>query len=198
MFQLEPKQNYYPHKLWTRLSPAIMQDVPDTEHETKDISQHHTALSVMLYKPGTRREALLDSCIDASLDSLIGTDEFKRFWGMSIWKVVPSSTSPSPAHKSTFNPTLHWEGRCSNCSNWSWVYNSTGHSRSTSNPFLVELPKSRITLLTFILSFFFFPRLWNKLPHNLQSHFPLQVFKTDVHDHLSSSLIHNHDFFYPH
>ena len=41
--------------------PAIMQDVPDTEHETKDISQHHTALSVMLYKPGTRREALLDS-----------------------------------------------------------------------------------------------------------------------------------------
>ena len=53
---------------------------------------------------------------------------------------------------------------------------STGRSRSTSNPFLVKLPKSRITahLHSFIP---LFPHLSNKLPHSFQSHSSLQVFK---------------------
>ena len=59
--------------------PIIIKDGPDTDYETKDISQHHTALSVKLHKPGSTREALLDSSIDASFESSIGTDEIKRF-----------------------------------------------------------------------------------------------------------------------
>ena len=59
--------------------PITQKDVTDTQHETKDISQHHTALSVKLHKPGSTREALLDSSIDASFESSIGTDEIKRF-----------------------------------------------------------------------------------------------------------------------
>ena len=60
---------------------------------------------------------------------------------------------------------------------------STGHSRSANNPLLVKPPKSRITahLHSFIP---LFPRLWNKLPHSIQSHSSLQAFKTAVHHHL--------------
>ena len=35
----------------------------------------------------------------------------------------------------------------------------------------------------------FFSHLWNQPQHPLQSHFSLQVFKTDVHHHLRSSSI---------
>ena len=74
---------------------------------------------------------------------------------------------------------------------------SAGHSRSANNPLLVKLPKSRITahLHSFIP---LFSRLWNKLPHSVQSHFSLQAFKTAVHHHLLSSPIQNHDLFYLH
>ena len=63
---------------------------------------------------------------------------------------------------------------------------SAGYTRSTINPLLVKLPKSRITahLHSFVcLS----PHLLNQLPHSLQSHSSLQVFKTPVHHHLRSS-----------
>ena len=58
----------------------------------------------------------------------------------------------------------------------------TGRSRSASNPLLLKLPTSWITshLHSFIPLFF---HLWNKLPHTLQSHSSLQVFKTAVHHH---------------
>ena len=50
----------------------------------------------------------------------------------------------------------------------------------------VKLPKSRITahLHAFIP---LFSRLWNKLPHSIQSHSSLHAFKTAVHHHLLSS-----------
>uniref|UniRef100_A0A8C4R2B4 Reverse transcriptase domain-containing protein n=1 Tax=Eptatretus burgeri TaxID=7764 RepID=A0A8C4R2B4_EPTBU len=72
---------------------------------------------------------------------------------------------------------------------------SAGHSRSTSNPLLVRLPRSRTTahLHRFIP---LFSCLWNKLPHSLQSHSSLQVFKTAVHHHLLSSPIQNYNLFY--
>ena len=73
---------------------------------------------------------------------------------------------------------------------------SAGRSRSANKPLLVKLPKSRITahLHSFIPPF---PRLWNKLPHSIQSHSSLQAFKTAVHHHLLSSPIQNLDLFYP-
>ena len=73
---------------------------------------------------------------------------------------------------------------------------STGRSRSANNPLLVKLPKSRITahLHSFIP---LFSRLWNKLPHSIQSHSSLQAFKTTVHHHLLSSPIQILDLFYP-
>uniref|UniRef100_UPI00358EF48E uncharacterized protein n=1 Tax=Myxine glutinosa TaxID=7769 RepID=UPI00358EF48E len=72
----------------------------------------------------------------------------------------------------------------------------TGRTRSACNPLMVKLPKSRLSahLHSFIP---LFSRLWNKLPHSLQSHSTLQVFKTAVHHHLLSSPIQNLDLFYP-
>ena len=72
---------------------------------------------------------------------------------------------------------------------------SAGHTWTTSNPFLVKLPKSRTTahLNSFVPIFFC---LWNQLPDSLQSHSSLQVFKTAVHHHLNSSPIQNHDLLY--
>ena len=74
---------------------------------------------------------------------------------------------------------------------------SAGRSRSANNPLQVKLPKSRITAHLHSL-IPLFSRLWNKLPHSVQSHSSLQAFKTAVHHHLLSSPIQNHDLFYPH
>ena len=64
---------------------------------------------------------------------------------------------------------------------------SAERSRSTNNPLLVKLPKSRIT--AHIHSFIpLFSHFWNKLPHPLQSHSSFQAFKTAVHHHLSSPI----------
>jgi len=73
---------------------------------------------------------------------------------------------------------------------------SSGCSRSARIHLLIKLPKSRITahLHSFIP---LLPHLWNKLPHSLQSHSSLKVFKTAVHHHLLSSPIQHHDLFYP-
>ena len=67
---------------------------------------------------------------------------------------------------------------------------SSGRLRSANNSLLVKLPKSRIVahLHSFIPLFSHF---WNKLPHSLQSHSSLQVFKTAVHHHLLSPPIQN-------
>ena len=72
---------------------------------------------------------------------------------------------------------------------------SAEHTRPTSNPLLVNLPKSRITshFHSFILHS---SCLLNHLPHSLQSHSSLQVFKTVVHHNPKLTSIPSHDLFY--
>ena len=72
---------------------------------------------------------------------------------------------------------------------------SAWHTRSTINPLMIKLPKSRITV--YLHSFIpLFSHLWNQLSHSLQSHSSLQVFKTAVYHHLRCSPFEIHDLCY--
>ena len=75
---------------------------------------------------------------------------------------------------------------------------SAGCSWSASNPLLDKTTKIKNHCSPSLFHSSFFLPFWNKLPHTLQSHSSLQVFKTAVHHHLLSSPIQNHDLFYPH
>ena len=134
-----------------------------------------------LHAVETKAFRIIDISRDEAESLGLSLSHHRQVGGLSVFYRLLSSLAPPPP------PAL--SAICPH-------HISAVRSRSANNPFLVKLPQSRIAahLHSFIP---LFPRLWNKLPHSIQSHSSLQAFKTAVHHHLLSSPIQILNLFYP-